>query len=143
MAQQFATIEEVQDYIDFLEMKGKAVPQWVLDEKDRIERESNISDDEFIFGTMAANNPFMTEEKEKVVRDMVDQLMKEDETAKQPCLLLGKVQCGKTDTFLSIMGLCFDRGIDIAVVMTKGTNTLTKQTIQRLSNMEKLQDAGR
>lgn len=134
MAQQFATIEEVQDYIDFLEMKGKPVPQWVLDERDRIERENNISDDEFIFGTMAANNPFMTEEKEHVVRDMVDQLMKEDETAKQPCLLLGKVQCGKTDTFLSIMGLCFDRGIDIAVVMTKGTNTLTKQTIQRLNN---------
>ena len=65
MAQQFATIEEVQDYIDFLEMKGKVVPQWVLDEKDCIERESNISDDEFIFGTMAANNPFMTEKKEK------------------------------------------------------------------------------
>lgn len=134
MAQQFATIEEVNDYIDFLEMKGKPIPQWVLDEKARIERENSISDEEFIFGTMAANNQFMTEEKEQVVRDMVDQLMKDDETAKQPCLLLGKVQCGKTDTFLSIMGLCFDRGIDIAVVMTKGTNTLTKQTIQRLNN---------
>ena len=31
------------------------------------------------------------------------------------------------------MGLCFDRGIDVAVVMTKGTNTLTKQTIERLN----------
>ena len=135
MAQQFATIEEVNDYIDFLEMKGKPVPQWVLDEKDRIERENNISEDEYIFGTMAANNPFMTEEKEHVVREMVDQLQIDstDEKAKQPCLLLGKVQCGKTDTFLSIMGLAFDLGIDIAVVMTKGTNTLTKQTIQRLN----------
>jgi hypothetical protein len=110
------------------------VPQWVLDEKERIEMENSIPEDEYIFGTMKANNKFMTEEKEQVVREMVDQLMKEDETAKQPCLLLGKVQCGKTDTFLSIMGLCFDRGIDVAVVMTKGTNTLTKQTIQRLNN---------
>ena len=87
MAQQFATIEEVNDYIDFLEMKGKPVPQWVLDEKDRIERENNISEDEYIFGTMAANNPFMTEEKEHVVREMVDQLQIDstDEKAKQPC----------------------------------------------------------
>jgi hypothetical protein len=134
MAQQFGSIEEVNDYIDFLEMKGKPIPQWVQEEKARMERENSIPEDEFIFGTMAANNPFMTAEKETVVRDMVDQLMKEDETASQPCLLLGKVQCGKTDTFLSIMGLCFDRGIDIAVVMTKGTNTLTKQTIQRLNH---------
>lgn len=82
---------------------------------------------------MAAHNPFMTDEKEKVVREMADQLMTTADNAAQPCLLLGKVQCGKTDTFLSIMGLCFDRGIDIAVVMTKGTNTLTKQTIERLN----------
>ena len=64
---------------------------------------------------------------------MADQLMTTANNASQPCLLLGKVQCGKTDTFLSIMGMCFDRGIDIAVVMTKGTNTLTKQTIERLN----------
>lgn len=133
MAQQFANIEEVNDYIDYLESKGKPVPAWALEEKQRLERESNINPDEFIFGTMAAHNKFMTEEKEKVVREMTEQLMKEGEEAKQPCLLLGKVQCGKTDTFLSIMGLCFDRGIDIAIVMTKGTRTLTQQTIERLN----------
>ena len=134
MTQRFSSIEEVNDYIDFLESRGKTIPQWVYDEKTRLEKEAAISDNEFIFGTMAANNPYMTAEKEKVVRDMADQLMKKEDYATQPCLLLGKVQCGKTDTFLSIMGLCFDRGIDIAVVMTKGTNTLTKQTIKRLNN---------
>lgn len=133
MAQQFNSMEEVQDYIEFLEAKGREVPQWVLDEKERLEQLSNINPDEFIFGTMAANNPFMTEEKEQVVRDMTDQLMSTEANAAQPCLLLGKVQCGKTDTFLSIMGLCFDRGIDIAIVMTKGTRTLTQQTIERLN----------
>lgn len=104
-----------------------------IERKERIERENAIPDTEYIFGTMAAHNPFMTDEKEKVVREMADQLMTTADNASQPCLLLGKVQCGKTDTFLSIMGMCFDRGIDIAVVMTKGTNTLTKQTIERLN----------
>lgn len=134
MARHFNSIEEVNDYIEFLEFRGRNIPQWVLDEKEQIERENNIPEDEFIFGTMAAHNPFMTEEKEQVIREMADQLMSDADNATQPCLLLGKVQCGKTDTFLSIMGLCFDRGIDVAVVMTKGTNTLTKQTIQRLNN---------
>lgn len=49
-----------------------------------------------------------------------------------PGLLLGKVQCGKTDTFVKIIGMCFDEGIDIAVVMTKGTNALATQTLTRL-----------
>ena len=134
MEQRFETIEELQDYVDFLEMKGREIPQWVLSEKERLERESAINDEEYIFSTMKANNPFMTEEKEKVVRDMTDQLLSDGPNATDPCLLLGKVQCGKTDTFLSIMGLCFDKGIDIAIVMTKGTQTLTDQTIKRLNH---------
>lgn len=134
MEQRFETIEELQDYVDFLEMKGREIPQWVLSEKERLERESAINDEEYIFSTMKANNPFMTEEKEKVVRDMTNQLLSDGPNATDPCLLLGKVQCGKTDTFLSIMGLCFDKGIDIAIVMTKGTQTLTDQTIKRLNH---------
>lgn len=130
---QFSNLQDCLDFIEFLTMKGREIPANVLEEKAILEAEENINEDEFIFSTMAAHNKFMTPEKEQVVRDMTDQLMQDGENATQPCLLLGKVQCGKTDTFLSIMGLCFDRGIDIAVVMTKGTNTLTKQTIQRLN----------
>lgn len=134
MEQQFNTIDEVKDYIEFLQLKGKPIPNWVEAERQRLEQEADISSDEFIYGTMAANNKFMTPEKDKVVHEMADQLMSDAPNATQPCLLLGKVQCGKTDTFLSIMGLCFDRGIDIAVVMTKGTNTLTEQTLKRLNS---------
>lgn len=129
----FENLQECNDYIEFLQMKGKDIPKSVLEEKARLEAEQKINDKELVFSTMAAHNKFMTPEKEKVVREMAGQLMTEGENAQQPCLLLGKVQCGKTDTFLSIMGLCFDRGIDIAIVMTKGTNTLTQQTIQRLN----------
>lgn len=135
MPQQFDKLIDCLNFINQMKSYGIEPTPELLAEKERLEALENLNPDEYIFGTMKMNNPFMTEEKEQVVRDMVDQLQiaSTDEKAKQPCLLLGKVQCGKTDTFLSIMGLAFDRGIDIAVVMTKGTNTLTKQTIQRLN----------
>lgn len=134
MELQFNSLDEVKDYIGYLQSKGRPIPDWLKAEQSRLEKEQNINPDEYIFGTMAANNKFMTPEKDQVVHDMTDQLMSDAPNASQPCLLLGKVQCGKTDTFLSIMGLCFDHGIDIAVVMTKGTNTLTEQTLKRLDS---------
>lgn len=49
-----------------------------------------------------------------------------------PVMLLGKVQSGKTRTFLGIISYCFDNGFDIAVVLTKGTRALATQTLRRL-----------
>ena len=84
---QFQTIEELNDYVEFLQMKGKEIPAWIAEEEERLKRESSISDDEYIFSTMAAHNKFMTPEKEKVVREMADQLMMDGEKATQPCLM--------------------------------------------------------
>ncbi len=47
-------------------------------------------------------------------------------------MLLGKIQSGKTKTFLAIIALAFDNGFDVAVILTKGTRALTKQTLQRV-----------
>ena len=129
----FDTLEAYLAFESQLRSFGQEPTPEMLAEKARLEELANPNQDEYIFSTMKAHNPFMTPEKEECVRDMTAQLLRDGEDAAQPCLLLGKVQCGKTDTFLSIMGLCFDRGIDVAVVMTKGTNTLTKQTIERLN----------
>ncbi len=49
-----------------------------------------------------------------------------------PVMLLGKVQSGKTKTFLGIISYCFDNGFDIAVILTKGTRALAQQTLRRL-----------
>lgn len=49
-----------------------------------------------------------------------------------PVMLLGKVQSGKTRTFLGIVSYCFDNGFDVAVVLTKGTRALAMQTLRRL-----------
>jgi hypothetical protein len=50
-----------------------------------------------------------------------------------PGLLLGKVQSGKTRTFITALALGFDNGFDLGVVFTKGVKVLTKQTVARIS----------
>lgn len=49
-----------------------------------------------------------------------------------PGMLLGKVQSGKTRTFISILALAFDNGFDVAVVLSKNSKALIEQTYKRL-----------
>jgi hypothetical protein len=51
----------------------------------------------------------------------------------QPGMLLGKIQSGKTRGFVGAIARAFDQGTDIALVLTKGTKTLSAQTVSRLS----------
>jgi hypothetical protein len=55
----------------------------------------------------------MPQEKIDSVEGSVNQLLEDGPHTEEPGLLLGKIQCGKTDTFEDIIGLSFDRGIDI------------------------------
>src|SRR5580700_7229516 len=50
-----------------------------------------------------------------------------------PGLLFGKVQSGKTRTFVTALALAFDNGFDLAVVFTKGVKVLTQQTVARIA----------
>jgi hypothetical protein len=47
-------------------------------------------------------------------------------------MLLGKIQSGKTRAFVGVIARSFDRDFDVAVVFTKGTKTLSAQTVARL-----------
>ena len=90
-------------------------------------------DSEYIYNTLKRNSKFpVSAEKEACVVETVNELLADVPNATDPGLLLGKIQCGKTDTFENIVGLSFDRGIDIAIVLTKGTNALVNQTIKRM-----------
>ncbi len=51
----------------------------------------------------------------------------------RPGMLLGKIQSGKTRAFLGVIAKAFDEGFDIAVVLTKGTVTLSSQTVKRFT----------
>src|SRR5437764_1359550 len=76
--------------------------------------------------------PVYGPEEQSVIQGTVDELLKSDTTAK-PGMLLGKIQSGKTKTFLGIVALAFDNGFDIAVILTKPTTALAKQTYKRVS----------
>ena len=89
-----------------------------------------------IWDTLKKYYPYGTMPQEKIdaVESTVNQLLEEGPHAEEPGLLLGKIQCGKTDTFEDIIGLAFDRGVDIAIVITKGTKALVNQTIKRMKH---------
>lgn len=69
----------------------------------------------------------------KCIESVVHCLSKKDETSEnRPGMLLGKIQSGKTKTFMAIVGLAFDNRFDITVILTKGTKALAKQTFARV-----------
>jgi hypothetical protein len=68
------------------------------------------------------------------VERVVNQLESVATTGDQPGMLLGKIQSGKTRGFVGAIARAFDRGFDIALVLTKGTKTLSAQTVARLSS---------
>jgi len=55
-------------------------------------------------------------------------------TSDNPGMLLGKVQSGKTRTFINILALAFDNGFDIAIVLSKNSRALLEQTAKRLNS---------
>jgi hypothetical protein len=67
---------------------------------------------------------------DRVVKQLEDILT----TGDRPGMLLGKIQAGKTRAFIGVITRAFDRGFDIAVVFTKGTKTLSAQTVARLNH---------
>ncbi len=78
----------------------------------------------------------------KCVQETVDALLTKTTTPDNPGMLLGKIQSGKTRTFLGVIALAFDNGFDVAVVFTKGTNALAQQTLARLNKDFKTEIAG-
>lgn len=62
----------------------------------------------------------------------VDNLLTVATTSDRPGMLLGKIQSGKTRAFVGAIAIAFDSGFDMAIVFTKGTKALTRQTLARL-----------
>lgn len=81
-------------------------------------------------------NLWFSKDLQDCINDTVEKLMKPkgNFSPKDPGLLLGKIQSGKTRAFVGIIGLMFDKGIDIAIVLTKGTKALAQQTKTRMED---------
>ncbi|GGD02030.1 Z1 domain-containing protein [Pontibacillus salipaludis] len=71
-------------------------------------------------------------ETSQCIENTVKSLVEEHTSANRPGMLLGKVQSGKTRTFLGVMGLAYDNGYDLVIILTKGTNALARQTYVRV-----------
>lgn len=129
----YSTKQECLKAIETLKAVGMEPQPWMLEQLQAYENAEKTTDTP-IWNTLQANYPYgiMPAEKKKCVESTVSQLLEEGEHAEEPGLLLGKIQCGKTDTFEDIIGLSFDRGVDVAIVITKGTRALVSQTIMRM-----------
>ncbi|MBS0659123.1 MAG: hypothetical protein JSR82_12850 [Verrucomicrobia bacterium] len=65
--------------------------------------------------------------------ETVAALLETATTSDHPGMLLGKVQSGKTRTFITVLAAAFDNGFDIAIVLSKNSRALIEQTAKRLN----------
>ncbi|WP_368650214.1 Z1 domain-containing protein [Bacillus inaquosorum] len=66
------------------------------------------------------------------IENTLSKLIENDTSLSKPGMLLGKIQSGKTRTFIGVTALSFDNGYDVAIILTKGTKALAQQTYERL-----------
>lgn len=73
-------------------------------------------------------------ELRSTVESTVTNLLANATDVERPGMLLGKIQSGKTRAFVGVIALGFDRGYDIAIVLTKNSRALVEQTTKRLNS---------
>ena len=85
-----------------------------------------------------AANPSFSKDTFRCAEETTAELLATATTSDNPGMLLGKVQSGKTRTFIIIQADAFDKGFDIAVVLTKNSRALIDQTRKRLESEFKM-----
>lgn len=85
------------------------------------------------FTALKQRNSYRSVE-EHLMKQTIEQLLEKSTTFKKPGMLLGEVQSGKTRAFIGVMGLAYDNGIDVVILLTKNSNALARQTKQRLES---------
>jgi hypothetical protein len=89
--------------------------------------------DPSFYGRLGAKRQDDTE-LAQCIEKVVSQLETVSTSGDQPGMLLGKIQSGKTRAFVGVIARAFDREFNVAVVLTKGTKTLSAQTVARLGS---------
>src|SRR3984893_4087676 len=82
---------------------------------------------------MRDGSPAYDPDEQGCIERSVEKLLSQPTTINKPGMLLGKIQSGKTKTFLGIIGLAFDNGYKVGVILTQPTKALAKQTIKRVN----------
>ncbi|MDU2241076.1 MAG: Z1 domain-containing protein [Paenibacillus sp.] len=84
------------------------------------------------FYTYSKRKNEFDQQMQSCIEETVYNLSRNHTSIDRPGMLLGKIQSGKTRTFLGVMALAFDNQYDIVVILTKGTKALAQQTLERL-----------
>lgn len=92
---------------------------------------TKIKTDGAIFPLFRAKQKGYGAETEACSVAATEQLMDRQTANDRPGMMLGQVQSGKTRAFMGVVALAFDNGFDVAIVLTKGTRALTRQTLAR------------
>lgn len=67
-----------------------------------------------------------------VMHETVNNLIEISTSENKPGMLLGRIQSGKTRSFMGSMALGFDNGFEVVIILTKNSNALARQTYERL-----------
>src|SRR5438552_1436281 len=84
------------------------------------------------YPAFTGNPAFYSDADRQCIEATANQLINVATSADRPGMLLGKIQSGKTKTFLGVIALGFDNGFDAAIILTKGTKALARQTLARV-----------
>lgn len=79
----------------------------------------------------AKAEPALGEKDHELISGTVSSLINKSDD--HPGMLLGNIQSGKTRTFVGIIAMAFDNGFDVAIVFTKNSLALAKQTTSRIT----------
>ena len=96
-----------------------------------MKKEANITFGH-LYHTYKNHNAHFGVETFDCAESTVRALLSRDTPTDHPGILLGKVQSGKTRTFITVMALAFDNQFDVCLILTKNSTALAKQTYQRV-----------
>ena len=85
-----------------------------------------------LYPAFTADTQRYGEDDRHCIERVISKLLANPTSGERPGMLLGKIQSGKTKTFLGAIALGFDNGFDIAIILTKGTKALARQTLARV-----------
>lgn len=91
-----------------------------------------MNKDGFFYKKFKQKNSYFSTDTFQCAEATVSELLNKETTSDHPGMLLGKVQSGKTRTFISTLILAFDNDYDIAIVLSKNSKALIQQTYKRL-----------
>ena len=133
----FKSLSDAKDKIAFMKNAGIPVEQkywdWYQEWEEEEQEKQAVAQQYPIYSHLKTQIGY-TDELQQCIKKTTDELLKDGEGAEKPGLLLGKIQSGKTRAFVGVMALCFDKGIDICVILTKGTKPLAEQTVLRMNS---------